>query len=287
MNKYKNIELKPLNLVSLDRERKDDDDFTIDFVETANELRESLMVSSMLQPQININKLHLAVLMGLMVRLYKLYDTYVFLIVEKRQEMALILGRSACETIIDLSFLCSKLNEEEFDKFIKSSLATGRKIFDEVEEDKRKGYGDPNIQSRIQSSIENDFKEAGYAIEDVKSSDLKCFGDVYSRANDKDCNLGREYIFIFKNLSRVTHGNWSELIKYHLRKKDNLFYPNHVYDTVSPQSLDGISIMIARAAEKYVSTVASGYELSHRLKKIRDWFEEMAKRHEKFLIDLK
>jgi len=283
--KTKKVFSKPLQLPLIEKSRNNDDDFMIDLVEAANELRESLLLCSTLSAQIDISQIYQAVLMGLVVRLYKLYDTYVLLINENRLEIALLLGRSACDSAIDLTYLCDKLDDNKLNKFIKASLATGRIIYDEIEEDKRKGNGNTFIQERIQYSILNSFKDTGFSMEEVLPKDKYCFGTVASRA--EKCNLKRTYDFVYRNLSRVTHGNWSEFERYHLKKKDNLYYPNCNYCRSKPQSIDGISILICKAILKYTNTIAPGSELSNRLPIICDWFLSMALKHEQFLSDNK
>lgn len=278
-------EAQPLKLPLLDAKRENDDAFMSDLILVANKVRETLLICAHVQPQLQIAPLHIAILMGLMVRLYKLYDSVIFLICDHRLEIALLIGRSVCDTAIDLTFLCNKLSNKEFTNFLKSSLATGRRIFDEVESDKKDGRGHPFIQSRIQTSILEDFNEAGYTLEDVKYSDRNLFGTAASRASENDLN--RLYLFIYKNLSRIIHGSWSELNKYHLMKSNGLWYPNPKYSIPKPSIIDGTSVMVLEATEKYVSTVAPGFELTERLEKLRKWFLDMAHKHEQFMSQQK
>ncbi|MCH7948810.1 MAG: hypothetical protein IIC66_13535 [candidate division Zixibacteria bacterium] len=279
--KGKREEAKPLILPNLNVERNSEDAFMTDLVAASNELRSSLLLSAKLLPRLKIEPNHMGILIGLMVRLYKLYDTYLYLICDHRLEIALLLGRSVCETAIDLAYLCKNLKAEEFNKFIKVSLATSKKIYDEIENDKSTNSGNRFIQQRIQTSILEDFDEARFKLEEVNYSDLKGFGTIAVRA--RGCNMEREYLFVFKNLSRLTHASWSEFVKYHLAKSRNLWYANHNYSIPRPQSLDGIAILVTEATENYVNTVVHGFELSDRLKKIREWFLAIAIKHEQFM----
>ena len=279
----KMVELHPLKLPPLDSVRKEDDDFMVDLIEASNELRECLLVTSNIVPSIELSPITGAVFFGLMVRLFKLYDTYVFLINEKRSEMALIMGRSACETAIDLAYLMKDLDNNKIDEFVRSSLANSRKFYDEIEIDKGRGTGNPIIQNRIQSSILEAFSAAGYKIEDIKAKDWRLLKSVADRA--EDCELSRIYIFMYKNLSRITHGNWSELLLYHLSQKNGLYYPNNAYNYPRPQSLDGISILVADSAKIYADQIAPKSEVCERLKTISDWFRAMAFKHEGFMAN--
>jgi len=278
------LDARPLELPDLDVERDSVDAFMVDLVKASNELKWTLCTCASLVPQLDLDQAKLAVLIGLMVRLYKLYDSYVYLICDHRTEVALILARSACDTAIDLTFLCKKKGDkDEFTKFVKASLATDKKIYDEVALDKKNKTGHPFIQSRIQDSVMETFRAADLKLKDVRHSDWRIFGTTADRANST--GLERIYLFIYKNLSRLTHGGWSELIKYHLKSSRGLWYPHHEYNVPRPQSLDGISIMVIDAATEYVNTVAPGFEMSGRLEATRKWFFAMAQRHEQFMSE--
>jgi len=205
----------------------------------------------------------------------------VWLICNKRPEVSLIIGRSACDTAIDIKYLCQKKDDVEFGKFIKSSLGTSKNIYDEIEKDRSEERGDPRIQDRIQSSIKEDFATAGFSLDEVKPSDTWGFGKTKDRA--KACGMERDYLFIYSNLSRFTHGAWSELIKFHIEESDDLWYPSLEYGVPRPQLIDGASILIVDATGAYLQAVAPKSEVVHRLDRMRDWFLTMAYKHEAFL----
>ncbi len=252
-----------------------------DVICAANELLRSFSTSARLLPQIVMEPIHFAVLMGLMVQLYKIYDTYILLIRNNRTEIALLLARSACDTAIDLSYLCFKPDKKKFDEFLRSSLAADRRVYNEVGKNKGTGYGNPYIQARIEGSIKSAFDAAGYKLEEVKPSDWKSWGKVKERA--AACGMEREYIFVYGNLSRLTHGSWSGLTTYNLRQKEGYWYPNIDYAKPAAQSLEGISILVANAAQRYVSALAPNTEISQRLQVIHRWFLDMARKHEEYI----
>jgi hypothetical protein len=275
------VEAKPLTLPPLDSDRKADDDFMRDLVVAANELRQATCTAAHIVPEIDLEPVHFAVLMGLMVRLHKLYDSFVSLICDHRLEIALIVGRSACDTAVDIRYLCRTMDPVEFGKFIKSSLGTSKKLYDAVDEDRSQRRGNPAIQDRIQDSIREDYSLSGYSMDEVKYADTWGFGKTESRA--KACGMTREYLFVYKNLSRVTHGSWSELLSYHLLRSKGLWYPNMKYAVPKASALDGTSLLITDATAVYVGAIAPKCEAVDRLDRIREWFLAMAYKHETFL----
>ncbi|MEW5924667.1 MAG: DUF5677 domain-containing protein [Candidatus Zixiibacteriota bacterium] len=275
------IPARPLQLPPIDRTRNTEAEFKIDIMSVTPELVGSLKTTCLLIPQIELEQKYIAVLMGLMVRIYKIYDSFVFLMNHNRHEIALLIGRSGGETAIDLTYLCSKMEKSDFDSFIKSSLSTGKKIYDEIEKDKKNNTHN-NIHDIMQSGIVKEFNKVGYKIEDIDWSDRNCYGTIFDRA--KKCGMERIYNYIFRNLSRMTHGNLSEFLEYHLILKDGLFYPNPNFALPQAASIEGFSILVTHAAFQYAKVMAPGSEIIGRLIKIYDWFRKMAELHETFFI---
>ena len=274
------INIKPLTFPDIHKMRKSDEDFMEDLVEVANDLRKTLLMLTSIIPDKTIVSTHFAVLLGLMVRIYKLYDSFIFLICEKRMEIALLLVRSLCDSAIDVTYLCENMSDEEFQKFIKSSLVTGKIILEEIEKDKSNGVGDPNMQKRIKESILSDFSISNITPEEVSHSDKNLFGNTYNRA--KKCGLEKTYNFIFRNLSRSIHGNWSELLHSHLKNENDIWMPSHEYKYPKPAIIDGSSVMVVRASQKFVKIITHNSEMYDRLNQFHDWFMEMANENERF-----
>lgn len=61
--------------------------------------------------------------MGHMVRLYKLYDTFLMLVASGRSEIAYMFWRLIAETGIHLRFLIKRGTESVFDSYLRASLA--------------------------------------------------------------------------------------------------------------------------------------------------------------------
>ncbi len=279
---YKSIreEAKPLRLPPLNRVRQDESAFMTDLICAANELSSSISLCTRLEQHTELKPLHLAVLRGLMVRMYKLYDTYLLLVRSQRNEMALLLGRSACDTAIDIAYLCTRPDNAEFNDFLTSSLATDKAIYNELAKDRRAGHASHGAQAHIEASILNAFEMAGYKLDEVKPSDWMKWKKASERATV--CNMEREYIFIYKNLSRLTHGSWQELVSFHLMHKQGEWFPKTAYAKPHPASVSGMSILVADAARKYIDVIAIDTEIGFRLKVLYEWFLSIARIQDEF-----
>lgn len=273
--------LPPLILPELTRDRKTNDDYMVDLVSASNELRKLTLIAGCAVPVKEIEARHAAILIGLMVRLHKLYDSYVQLICDKKSEIAMILGRAMGETVINLSYLISENDANVYRDYLIDSMRTGKQVFDAVEQDKLAGVGQPFIQKRIQSDITEQFESVGISMTDPDLSGKSKWGTMEFRA--KSCGMDRTYLFIFKNLSRVVHGGWFELDKYHLQKDGALWFPNHKYNYPRPQLLDGSGTMVAEATYTYLEFMVPNVELLTRIQTIRAWLLSMCQRHEEFL----
>ncbi len=273
---------RPLQLPRLDRNRETESEFWDDLVVGGNELRTSVAMCSTLVPTVvEMEPKHFAVLVGLMVRLYKLFDTFLLLICDHRMEVSMIVARSACDTAIDLLYFCQARSTARLDEFITTSLAQKKKAFEGLIKDEEDGVGDTVIRERMKSSIMDDFRDAGLSLSDVESSQWRREHNARERA--RDCGIEVLYEHIYKNLSSVTHGSWSELIKYHLERDGESWTPNLNFAMPRPQLMSGFPLLVAKAAIAYSDSVASSTVMSDRLRTIIDWLNQMSDAHEAFL----
>lgn len=275
------IELRSLTLPPIDRVRESDNDFLQDLVNAGNELCYTLAVcaAQVLTPKLEPR--HQAVLMGVMSRLYKLYDTFQMLTCEQRMEMSMIIGRSTTDTAIDVIYLSGRREAELLDEFIRTSLATDKEIYELMLNDEADGRGDPIIRDRIKSSIESVFNDAGMTLDEIDSRKWK--RKHSTRKRSKLCGIENLYLLIYKNLSRVTHSSWSEIVKYHLERDGLSWSPNLNHAIPSPQLVGSPPILVAKAGIEYTESLTENTTLIGRFRELIDWFVAMAHKHEAFL----
>lgn len=275
------IELRSLTLAPIDRVRESDNDFLQDLVNAGNELCYTLAVcaAQVLSPKLEPR--HQAVLMGVMSRLYKLYDTFQMLTCEQRMEMSMIIGRSTTDTAIDVIYFSGRREAELLDEFIRTSLATDKEIYELMLNDEADGRGDPIIRDRIKSSIESVFNDAGMTLDEIDSRKWK--RKHSTRKRSELCGIENLYLLIYKNLSRVTHSSWSEIVKYHLEMDGLSWSPNLNHAVPSPQLVGSLPILVAKAGIEYTESLTENTTLIGRFRELIDWFVAMAHKHEAFL----
>lgn len=79
------FELPKLELPSIDKGRKTNDNFMTDLVKVANDVNKAIILVSGIVPQKPIDADKFDILRGHLVRMFKLYDSFLFLIVNKRE----------------------------------------------------------------------------------------------------------------------------------------------------------------------------------------------------------
>lgn len=274
-------DLPPLTLPELDRLRSSDDDFLRDLVDASNMVRKYLAMVASVIPDCSVDSARYQVLAGHAVRLYKLYDTVLFLLVENRAEMAMILLRSLTETAINFSYLLNNDGPELIRAFHKASLAYEKKLWDEIEQ--RRQTPPLPIEQRMQESVERTIARAGFKLEDIAWKDRNWGGDVYQKARNTD--LVGIYEFAFRLMSHNVHGTWHDLEFHHLEQKGTRYHPCISYTDAQPQLIEGASIVCLGLMRHYVQVVALGQsiDVTARLQELEAWFREMSKLHEQFV----
>lgn len=282
LHKIESIELPKIELPRLEVERQSNDDFMRDLIEASNIVGQYLFFSAAIVPTQPLEQTEIAILIGHMVRLSKLYDSMILLIVKKRAETAMILARSLTETVINLRYLLQHGSPDLYQKYIKASLVYEKKYWDEIEKCEEKLPA--HIVQKVQSSIQKTFDQAGFKLEDVNWKD-RHWGNEYIKAQQVD--LIDLYEFGFRTASHFVHGTWHDLEFHHLKKNQSGYYqPNLDYTSPTPQIVDGSTIECLIVTGEYVSHMVgdSGIELDNGLQKLFNWFREMIKLYEEFRV---
>lgn len=275
-----------LTLPQIDAQRNSENDFLRDLVEGSNVARKILLTTSQI---VNTSLLpeKSDVLLGNLVRVYKLYDSYIFLIVEKRAEISMILLRCLVENIINFEYLIKNINTEVFKKYKQASLAREKDLRELVIKDLTRGILQElePLSKRILASIEETFRRSEISDEEkfykkwgIKKEHLTTEGKA------KDIGLERVYEVIFKNTSGSIHGDWHDIDFNHLERDKNEFgqrNPNGRFIIPSPQMFS-ITVLLMESVKKYWELLGRD-EFNPRIDVIIDWFKNMDSIHEKFL----
>ncbi|MGD0591633.1 MAG: DUF5677 domain-containing protein [Bacteroidota bacterium] len=186
-------------------------------------------------------ELHEAVIVGHLVRIYKLFDQLVYFVSENKGEISQIFSRLMFETFATMKYLIIKGNSS-IDNYIKVSFKSTINQYVYIKEvESKKELVD--IERRIIQKIENRIKKVGLDITDLTSNknwklDGLSFKGIidYLKNHDSSPSLwGLSYDFMYGNSSTFIHGLWYDIELNHLMYSNGRYSPKLSYDAVDPR----------------------------------------------------
>lgn len=229
-----------------------------------------------------------AVLGGLMVRLTKMQRGFLDAVCQNRLEMAHIIFRCLVETVINLKYLIQEDSDDLFDKYVEYSLREEKRLLNRLNEEvARRGYELP-IESRMQSSIMSAFDKSGLTPADVDETSRRSWGySIYNRA--RAVGMAQAYIAIYGLPNHVIHGNWQDLLQYHVEYDDDGFSPSHEWTPPRPQIVFVAALMSSNVCQHYLSSILPECEDQSRLlEHVQDCTSRILRAdalHEQFIQD--
>lgn len=195
-----------------------------------------------------------AVLGGHLVRLYKLIDVLLDQTCKHRRETSFMLGRLAFECIVNLRYLIAHASEELFHSYRSYSLRHEQRLLKRIREniEARDGQELP-IERRMIKSIERSFRSSGVNLDESNVSRERNWGglNIFERA--KAVGLEGAYLSAFGGGSHTVHGNWQDLVEYHLEDIDEAsFRADFEWHMPRPQLLDALTLHSAEAVIDFV-----------------------------------
>lgn len=275
INIYEEVAKHPLP--DIDKPRISDDDFVADLVEVGNLVNKFLAVTAALVPDFHMVKLQQGVLLGHMVRMFKLYDGFLLLISENRMEMGLLAARALTETSITLKYLIHNISEDLCQKFIKSSLAYDKKLWDFIQ-DKIDGRKPLPFENRMIESIKKTFEETKYNINDINFKKDKDWHENIFILSSK-VGLLDYYETMYRTASRAEHGSWHHLKFYHLIEKENGYEPELGNIQPHPQLIITTNLICLGAVLDYLEYIQPEEKAFPPLvKSIIKWHVDLSKK---------
>ena len=198
-----------------------------------------------------------AVLGGLLVRLYKLLSALLDQTCQHRRETSFVFARLAFECIINIQYFIAKSSDEIYGAYIVYSLRHERRLRDKILENINKRHGESlPIERRMLASIERSAKTSNISLDDVNPSKWMKWSDsnVFERADS--IGLGEAYLGMFGGPSHTVHGNWQDLLEYHLEVLGCGFGPELEWHNPRPQLLFAIGIVTVGMLKNYLSHLA-------------------------------
>jgi hypothetical protein len=230
-----------------------------------------------------------AVLGGHLVRLYKLIDSLIDQTCKHRREISIVLARLIFECIVNLRYLITNASDETFRSYRIYSLQHELKLIETIEENiaSRGGLLLP-IEDRMIKSILSSFRASDITRDEVSGNRQRNWNglNLYERA--KIVGLNQAYLAVFGGGSHSIHGNWQDLLEYHLEKLDDHSYrPNMGWRAPRPQLLEALATLTAEVIFDYLRflSMPDEHEMFERLDDLRMRIHQLSDLHEKFLVD--
>ena len=225
-----------------------------------------------------------AVIVGLYVRLYKLYDALCFHVSENHGEISSIFIRLIFESYIRMEYIMTR-GSDSARNFIFVSYRVVQEQIEDLQEKQRQRPLMP-IENRILNKIRQQLKQDGIDENDLRRNknwnlDGKSFRGLMGE-------LGNDalYTYMFGAGSSMVHGDWKDLMANHLIKKEGFYFPYLDHDKVDPRYLCPISMWCLSATREFVEWNKS--DLEGYVGKITSELEDFTRRidahHENHLM---
>jgi hypothetical protein len=229
-----------------------------------------------------------AILGGQLVRLFKLLDALLDQTCKHRRETSIVITRLIFECIVNLRYMIANASDNLFNSYRSYSLQHELKLIKMIEENiaARDGESLP-IEDRMIGSINLSFQASGLTRGDVDNHRQRNWSglNLYERA--EGVGLDQAYLAAFGGGSHSVHGNWQDMLEYHLEKLDDDSYRPYLgWHVPRPQILETLAILVADALIDYVTyfTEGNATDFVERLENLQDRAHQISGLHEAFLV---
>ena len=228
-----------------------------------------------------------AIVGGHLIRSNKLIIAVLDQAAKNRMEIVHIFLRLIYECTINARFLMKKNSKEVFESYIKYTLRDDKRLYERIYKDKENEKRELRpIDKRMIKSIERYYKIAGYELKDIDSSNKRNWGgsNVYKRA--EELNMKEAHQLLFSGQSFVIHGNWHDLLLYHLEETDDgYFKPAQDWSSPKTSIVNSISFFTVPLLKDFINYLHGDvYEKTEKLyNEIFDRVVALEYLHEEYL----
>jgi len=173
---------------------------------------------------------HEAVLVGHLVRLYKLISALLDQTCQHRRETSFIFARLAFECIVNTMFLIKNDRPEVVTSYIEHSMRHEKRLREKIRANiaARGGEAWP-IEKRMLASIEKSAKKSDVDLDVINPPKNWASKSLFQKA--QDVGLDEAYLGAFAGPSHSVHGNWQDLLEYNLENESGGFVPDFLSGT--------------------------------------------------------
>ena len=173
-------------------------------------------------------------------------------------EAMLALTRLVMETTTTIRYLVMHGNQEMYDRFVNYGLRDEVAVLDDIQGriDER-GTGEMPIERRMKVGIERQIRDSDTTAAAARSCRGSWGENYYDRM--KAIGEGHAYLYFQRIPSAAVHGDWSNLLRFHLEKKGGGYSPAYNRSGEEQKVLLNPSAgMVCEAAIAYARTYWPG-----------------------------
>lgn len=194
-----------------------------------------------------------AILSGLMVRLTKLQLGIIDATEKQRMEISHILFRCLAETTINLKYLLVKGKESKdiYEEYMRYSLQEEQRLLDVISSNVQGRGEELPIEKQMRKSILRSFQDSGSTPGNAMKTKQKGWhGNLFDRA--RAIGMEDAYLGIFGLPSHVVHGNWQDLLMYHIDRDGDQFSPRGGWAAPQPEIVLVGALLSCSTCEDYL-----------------------------------
>lgn len=198
-------------------------------------------------------------------------------------EVSLALCRSILESATNVRFLLLKNSQELFDKFVLFSLTPERRLFDEIQINiQARGGTILPIEQRMLESIEKTRAVSNVRLEDAPTKFTNWGGDLLQKL--QQLKIANRYTPHQRVMSHSVHGDWVDLMFFHLSHEAGQFGPNPDSCPEEPALFLPTSFVVLEAATDYLQhyypSATDSTLLQKRISDLTDRIKRVVQAHE-------
>ena len=203
---------------------------------------------------------------------------------QHRRETTIIFARLSFECIVNTMFLLKNDGPEIVISYIEYSMRHEKRLRDRIRTNIVARGGEPmHIEDRMLRSIEASAKDSGIDLDSIDPPKNWGGKNLFEKA--KEVGLEDAYLGAFAGPSHSVHGNWQDLIEYHLDVHDDGYRAELKWHRPRPQLLSTLAHLTMETLKIFFSHAVgeAGDEVAKKFPDLEDRLGTFVHLHEEFL----
>lgn len=155
--------------------------------------------------------------------------------------------------MINLKFLLTKGKESEdiYEQYMQYSLQEEQRLLDVIDRNVQARGKELPIEKQMRESILHSFEDSDSVPSNAQTTKQKGWGGtLFDRADA--IGMGDAYLGIFGLPSHVIHGNWQDLLMYHIDRDGEQFSPRRGWAAPQPEIVLVAALLGCKTCQDYL-----------------------------------